>query len=155
MEKYEENLDKASKALGIADHMAYVTFPLIRENKLLLRILTEIHTCLINLISAILQYENYYKRINLYKNADDNFETFKEVSVSYGISLDQINRILEIFRLVERHRKSPFEFVKNDKIVIMSEGMKTDTLTLEKIKFFLFETKDLLRKAQNVIKKRI
>ena len=155
MEKYEESLEKATRALETADHMIYVTFPLIKENKLLLRILAEIYESLLNLINAILQYEYYYKRISLYNNARDNFETFKEISKSYEINPGQIKLIINIFELMERHKKSPFEFVKNDKIVIMSEGMRTDTLTLEKTKFFLLEVKDIFRKAKNVISRRI
>jgi len=155
MEKYEINLEKASKALDTADHMVYVTYPLIKENRLLLRVLTEIYECLLNVINSILQYEYAYKRINLYKNPKDNFQTFREISPAYKITEDQISRIIEIFKLMERHKKSPFEFIKNDKLVIMSEGMRTDTLSLDRIKFYLIEAKDILRKARNVIKKRI
>jgi len=155
MEKFEQNLDDAMKSLEIADHMTYVTFPLIKEKRLLLKILTEIHDALLKTINAILQYEYSFKRINLYKEAKDNFNTFKEISQSYSINEEQIARIVEIFRLMERHKKSPFEFVKEDKIVIMSEGMRADTLSLEKIKFFLLEAKDVHRKAMNVIKRRI
>ncbi len=155
MEKYEESLSKAIKDIETADHMIYVTYPLIKEKRLLLRILTEIYDGLLAVINSILQYEYYYKRISLYDNARDNFNTFREISPAYSIKEDQISRIIEIFRLMERHKKSPFEFVKDDKIIIMSEGMKTDTITLDRIKFFLLEAKDILRKASNIIKKRI
>lgn len=155
MEKYEESLSKAVKSIETADHMTYVTYPLIKEKRLLLRILTEIYEGLLNLINSVLQYEYYYKRINLYNTPRDNFETFKNISKSYGVADENISRILEVFRLVERHKKSPFEFVKDDKIIIMSEGIKTDVITIEKIKFFLLEAKELLKKVRDVIKKRI
>ena len=63
-----------------------------------------------------------------------------------------MKKLIEIIQLAEKHKKSPFEFVRNDKIVIMSDGMQTDTITLEKIKSFLIETKDFLRKANQKIK---
>jgi len=155
MEKYEESLSRAVKSLETADHMVYVTFPLIKEQKLLLRILVEIYDCLLGLINAMLQYEYYYKRIEVFKEPKDNFQTFREISPGYGITEYQIEKIIEILKLAERHKKSPFEFVKNENIIIMSEGMKTDVLNLEKIKFYLLESKDILRKVNNVIKKRI
>jgi len=155
MEKYEESLEKAGKAIETADHMIYVTYPLIKEKKLLLRILDEIYQGLLAVINAILQYEYAYKRISLYNNSRDNFQTFREISLGYKISEDQLSRIIEIFKLAERHKKSPFEFSKGEKIVIMSDGMKTDTLTLDSVKFFLLETKDILRKARDVIGRRI
>ncbi len=155
MEKYEENLLKAVRSIETADHMVYVTYPLIKDKKLLFRILEEVYAGLLAVINSILQYEYYYKRINIYDNPKDNFSTFREISPGYKITEDQIGRIIEIFRLMEQHKKSPFEFAKGEKVVIMGEGMKTDILTIDRVKFFLLESKDILRKAKNVIDRRI
>ena len=38
--------------------------------------------------------------------------------------------------------------MKKDKIIIMSDGMQPDTLNLEKIKSYLIEVKDIIRKAE-------
>ena len=152
-EKFIQSLEYATKSLQTADHMAYITFPLVKEKRLLLKILSEIHSSILNTINAILQYEFYWKRINLYSDAKSNFDIFRhKCAPRYKISPEQINKVIEIFSLIERHKKSPFEFVKDDKIVIMSEGMRTDTITLEKIKSYLLETKDILKKANTVIK---
>jgi len=151
-EKFELSLEKASQALKMADHLTYITFPLVKENKLLLKILDELKESILNIINAILQYEYLHKRIQLYKDAKENFRTFKELSGKYRISQEQLNKIIEILSLSEKHKKSPFEFSKKDKIVIMSDNLKTSTLDLDKIKSFLLETKDLLRKANLVIK---
>jgi len=152
-EKFNESLNKALRALQTADHMTYITFPLIKEKRLLLKILSELNTAVLNAMNAILQYEYYYKRIEVYADARDNFNTFKEIASEYQISPEQLKSIIEILNLAEKHKKSPFEFVKEDKIVIMSNGMKTDTLNLEKIKQFLIEVKDVLRKASLKIKR--
>ena len=65
MEKFQENLVQAIKNLQIADHMAYVTYPLINEKRLLLKIFDEIYKSIISCINAILNYEYLYKRIKL------------------------------------------------------------------------------------------
>jgi hypothetical protein len=146
-EKFTENLSVAAKSIQIADHMTYITFPLIKEKRLLLRVLSDLNLAVISIINAVLQYEHHHKRIQIYTNARDNFRTFKEIATSYEISPEQLGRLIELVSLNERHKKSPFEFVKNDKIVIMSDGTHSETLTLEKIKGFLIDSKDLLRKA--------
>ena len=150
-EKFVLSLEKAKQQLQTADHLVYMTFPLIKENKLLLKVLEQIHESLINTINSILQYEYAYKRIQIYSDAKENFRTFKSLSEKYKITTEQLNKIVEILTIAEKHKKSPFEFVKKDKIVIMSDGMKTDTITLDKIKSYLIETKDIIRKVGLVI----
>ena len=152
-EKYIENLDKAAKNLHTADHMLYMTYPIVREKRLLLKILNEIYLVVLGIVNAILQYEYLYKRITLYKDAKENFSVFKnKCAPRYNIAPEQVAKILEIFNLAEKHKKSPFEFVRNNKIVIMTNALKTDTITIEKMKDYIFTSKDILRKADTIIR---
>lgn len=150
-EKFLLSLEKAQQQLQTADHLIYMTFPLIKENKLLLKALEEIYSSILNTINTILQYEYAYKRIHLYSDAKENFRIFKAIAPRYSISQEQMSKIIEIMAITEKHKKSPFEFVKQDKIVIMSEGMKTDTITLETMKDYLIETKNFLKKVISVV----
>jgi hypothetical protein len=152
IEKYLESLELAQKAFQTADHMTYITFPLVKEKRLLLRILSELSLSILNTINSILQYEYYNKRIQIYRDARDNFQTFREISPGYEIKPEQLRKLVEIINLAERHKKSPFEFVRNDKIIIMSEGMQTDTVSLEKIKEFLIYVRDFIKKTSLKIK---
>jgi len=154
-EKFIESLDKASSVLKTADHMLYMTYPLIKEKRLLLKILNETYQAVLNIVNAILQYEYLYKRIQLYKSAKDNFSVFKnQCAPRFQISPEQVSKIREIFELIEKHKNSPFEFVRNDKVVIMTNALKTDTVTIEKMKSYILLTKDLLRKADTIIRNR-
>ena len=146
------SLEKAKKSLQIADHLTYMTFPIVKENKLLLKGIEELYLVIINAINAILQYEYTYKRIQIYKDAKENFRTFQRVALRYSINQEQLSKITEILTLAEKHKKSPFEFSKNDKIVIMSDNSRIDTLNIDKIKAFILETKDFLRKCSFTIK---
>jgi len=151
-ERYFQNLEQAQKAFQIADHMTYITFPLVKEKRLLLKVLSELSNSVLNTINAILQFEHAWKRIQIYNDAKANFETFKKIVPSYQVSPEQLAKLIEIIKLAEKHKKSPFEFVKNDRIVIMSDNMQTETLNLEKIKEFILVTKDFLKKANLKIK---
>ena len=57
MEKFLEYLEESGKRIATADHLLYVTFPLVKEKKLLLKILEEINSGLLNCLNSILQYE--------------------------------------------------------------------------------------------------
>ena len=69
MEKFLEGLQKAEKTIQEADHIVYVTFPLIKDKRLLLKVLQEIKNAVIICINSVLQYEYLYKRIRIYKDA--------------------------------------------------------------------------------------
>jgi len=152
MEKFLENLETAEKIIQTIDHMTYVTFPLLKDKKLLLKILIDTKNAVVNCINSILQYEYLYKKIKLYKNPKSNFRTFKEKSAPrYKITPQEIKLINELFYIVEEHKKSPFEFIKNDKVVILSQDLKPQTITLEKTKEFLILGKNILRKTKQRI----
>ena len=152
-EKFIISLEEANRHIQLADHLTYVTFPIVKENRLLLKALEEIYDALTKIISAVLQYEYAQKRIEIYKDAKENFRTFVQLSEKYGIKKEQLKKIIDIMALAEKHKKSPFEFAKGEKIVIMSDNMTTETVTLDKIKFSLIETKDFLRKVSLAIKR--
>ena len=84
MEQYEQNLKEAARHLQIADHMTYVTFPLINDHRLLLKIFDEIYGSIIGCVNAILNYEAMYKRIKLYSGINDNFNTFARIGKNYN-----------------------------------------------------------------------
>lgn len=153
MEKFLENLIAAEKTIKTADHMIYVTFPLIKDKRLLLKILQEMKNAIALCINSILQYEYLYKRIKLYKDSRLNFKIFIERCVPrYGITKEEINLILDLFDFVEKHKESPFEFVKDEKLVIMSNGLRPKIMTVEKTKEFMIVAKSILKKTREIIR---
>ena len=149
-ERFITSIEKAKSKIKLADHLTYMTFPIVQEQRLLLKILEEISVSITSTINAILQYEYTYKRIQIYKDAKENFRTFEKLSSKYSLTEEQLKVIKEILNLSKIHKKSEFEFVKKDKVVIMSNSSHI-TLNLEKIKLYLLETKDFLRKASLVL----
>ena len=126
MDKHIENMQKAVASMKIADHITYVTYPLMKEKRLLLKALEEIYNSILNLINAILQYDYIWKRIQLYKDPRINFDTFKnKCSRRYNISENELSQIIEILSVVESHKKSPMEFMRKEKVIIMLNDLKT------------------------------
>jgi len=146
--KHIESLEKARKSRKIADHMAYMTYPMMRDKRLLLKIVDEIYSALIGSMNAILQYEYLKKRINLSNDADQNLKLlFEKCSQRYGISNEDIYSLRDFFSLYEQHKKSPVEFQRKDKIVLMSDDFRTKIIDLEKIKKYIFLARKIEEKA--------
>jgi len=152
-EKFQENLKEAIRNLQIADHMTYVTFPLINDQRLLLKIFDNIYQSIISCINAILNYEYLYKRIKLYSNINENLQTFiDKCAKNYNLTNEQIMKIQQIIALNKQHKQSAMEFVKKDKIIILSDNLRTQSINVQKIKEFLLLAKELLMKTNNKIK---
>ena len=152
MEKFLEHLNKAEKAITSADHIIYVSYPLVREKALILKALSENHIAVLSLINTILQYEYIYKRINLTSNSAQNLGIFiNKCSQKYGISDQEIGLILELINIAEKHKHSSQEFIREEKIIILSENLKMEMITIEKIKQFLNLSKSLFKKVREKI----
>ena len=146
IEKFQENLEKAIKHLKIADHMTYVTFSLLKENRLLIKILNEIYLSLKHLIRSILQYEYSFKRIPLYKDPNLNLKTFRQKIAPAYLTQEEMGKILQILEIEKKHKESPLEFVRKEKFVIMIND-RYEILTIEKNKEFVVILRKLLEKV--------
>ena len=150
MEKFQENLNDAIKNLQIADHMTYVTLIILKENRMIIKILEELYSCATCLMKALLQYEFAYKRIPLYKNPQLNLKTFKQKISPRYFDEAELKTMLTILEIQGKHKDSPVEFVRKDKFVILI-GDKYEVLTIERIHGFL----SVLKKAIIDVKAKI
>ncbi len=156
MQKILENLLEAKKRIVAVDHLTYVTFPLIQDKKLLIKIILELKKAMVNCITAILQHECLFKRIKLSRDPQVNFQTFREKSYRrFGITSQEINLILELFEAVRKHDESSMEFLKNEKIVILSVDMDPKIISIEKTKEFLEVSKNILNKVNVCLLRKI
>lgn len=156
MQRFIEKLDEAEKSLSAADHIAYVTFPLIKDKRLLLKVILQVKSVVSSCINVILQREYVYKRIQLFKSADENLRTFIDrAAPRYGIEASELRTIRELFDFAERHKRSSMEFMRGESLVILSENMIPTTVNLEKAKQFLSLAKEVMKKARRGIQSNI
>ena len=154
MEKFLEHIQEAEKIIRTIDHMTYITFPIVQDKRILFKIISETKKAIVSCINAILQYEYLYKRINLYKSQESNFRTFREnCAPRYSITKEEIQMILELFEILYEHKNSQMEFLKDKKIIILSENYKIKMITLEKVKEFLNLAKKILKKSKDFFMK--
>ena len=152
MEKFVLYINESEKRLNLADHMAYKIYPLIKEKTILLKVLTELGHALNHMINAVLNKEYLYKNVTLTQNPQINLETFtRKCASKYGISRQEMQVLLKIVELNNRHVHSPMEFSRGEKVVIMSDNngnLKTETLDISVIKSFLSTTKTIFKKVK-------
>lgn len=146
-------LSEIEKSINKIEHIIYVSYPLIQEKKLLLKILEDIKTAVARIISIILQYDAAYKKIKLQEDPRGNLRTFIEkCAPRYEISREQIRQIFNLLDLVKQHQDSSMEFKRHEKIVILSEYSPPKTITLEEIKVFSSLLKDIFTKTSKILK---
>ena len=141
---FKDFLKESARHLNIADHMTHVTFPIVNEKRLILKIFEEIYKSIMNSINfAVLnRFTNNEIESNLFYFID---------SISKKINLDEnnIKKIKEIMEIENKYKKSAMNFVKKDKIVILSDSLAIHTLTIENIKEYLLIAKELFMNVSN------
>ena len=155
MERFQEARDKAKKNAQIADHMLYVTFPLVKDPKLLLAIIENIFLAYTNSIAAILYYERMYKRIPPFQeNFESKFNLFKERCITrHHLDKSYIIEIQDIKDIIIEHKKSPVEFKRGDRFVICSDNYRIKAISVNDIKKYLEKAKVFIQAMDIIIGK--
>ena len=157
MELYQNHYKKAVNFFKSADHLIYVTFPVIKDVKLIITVLNNIYFALIHGMDAALEYERYYKRVlPLANNFELRLDVFKKRVVGrYGFANQEAEFIAEIKMLMDERKEASMEFSRSGKFIICSENYRIKTVSVEEIKKYLSTTKNFLIKVNNMINGRM
>ncbi len=153
MEEFKNLVLEANKKLQIADHMAYITYPMLKETKLLLTILENLDRSLKAALNAYLHYERLYKRISPYP---DHLKTKLEVferGPARRYSLQNYSRlIIEIHNILQKYKESPVSFTKKEKLVICNGDYRMKVLEISDAKNYLAKAKPFILRLSNILK---
>ena len=146
-EKYKECLKESARHLQIADHMTYITFPLVNEKKLIIKIFEEIFKSVKNSVNSAIYFEFQNKNLILSNNEKENINNFiKNLAKEYDLNEKEINKIREIIEIEKKHEESSMEFIRKEKLIMMSDSLDIKTITIEDIKEYLTIAKNLFLK---------
>ncbi|MBP7708526.1 hypothetical protein KA107_02480 [Candidatus Pacearchaeota archaeon] len=135
-ETWQAHLAESKTQFKNANHLAYVTLTLLKENRLLVKILTDLHQSAVHLIKAYLIYESAQNKIKLTKDPMKNLNLFIESVAPKYMANEEIVTIIKILKVAKQHKEAPLEFVKRDKFVIFNNGTY-ETLTADSIKILI------------------
>lgn len=152
-EEYIIKKEKAIKSIKVADHILNMTYPLVKDPKLLKVVLNNIYDALYNTIAMLLYYERYHKRIPPFtENYDAMIEICKEVFNKYNISKGYIGFLHKIKEIIDIQKRSEVEFVRKEKVVFASQEYDLNTLSLDEIKDYIDKAKLFINEIMRLIK---
>lgn len=107
MENFNKLMDEAEKAISTADHLAYVTYPMVRETKLILNVIDHLYNAVDKSMKAILHYDCYYKRIPMFdEDFRNQFRILKDKCARrYKISDKELKTIYDLREIWENSKK--------------------------------------------------
>jgi len=155
MEKFQEAKAKAEKSLKIADHMLFVTYPLIKDNKLLMTILENIFLAFTQSMASVLYYERLFKRIPPFHDSfDGKYNLFKKKIIpKHKLNPKYGDVIMEIKEMVVAHKTSPMEFTRAGKFVICSKNYRLKTLGPDQLKGYIADAKGFIKINNRIVEK--
>ena len=149
MENVQRLVKEANRSIQTADHLAYVTYPLVKEMKLLLTIAENVYVSMMCAMEALLEYDYNYRRISyIPQDFQQKYEIFKKASVKYNINRLQINTITDLKSMLELHKKAPMVFTREEKLIIASQGYRImKTLNIDQVKQYIIQAKPFVEKV--------
>jgi len=143
----------ASMRFRNADHMAYVTYPLINDPKLIVVITENLYHALLNAINALLEYEHYHKRIEFIpESLNEKIKTFRDqISKTYGFPREISVIFEDLHKIIEFKEKSPIEFIRKSNYIICDNAYSTKMINFQKIKGQVIIIKPFIQKVQNIL----
>ena len=153
MKEHHILIKKANSKFKVADHMVYVTYPLLNDPKLIIIIADNLYYSLLDSIEAILNYEYYYKRLdNIPQKTNEKIKVFKEDIIKrYGFSAGILNVFDDLHKLMEFRKKGPVEFIRKGNFVICDRLYSTKMINFQKIKEYVQQIKPFIKKVQEVL----
>jgi hypothetical protein len=143
MEAYQRLLAEAKKKLALADHMLFVTHPLVKDPKLLLAVMENLFLAQTHTVGALLYYERIFKRVQpFFDTFESKYRVFSEKCVEkYNLDSDYLEFLRTIKEVLLAHKRSPIEFSRKDQFIICSEDYELKVLNISEIKAFVAKTK--------------
>jgi len=153
MGQKERLLRNAINNIQIADHLIYMTYPLVRDNKLMIQIANNLYISTLNVVAAILYYEKVYKQIQVLPiDIDSRIDIFENhVVPKYMIKKEVLNSIKELKQIMSAHKTSPIEFSRKDNYLMCSEDYGTIVpINVEILKQHMKNIKELINIASTL-----
>jgi len=156
MEEYNILMKESLQLLNTADHLAYMTYPMLDDPKLLITIVKNLYNALMKSVEAILIYERTYKRIPGFTDSySDKMHMFRETCLDkYDLSREGFLVLKDLKEILDEHSKSTVEFRRKDSFVICSDNFRLKTLNLVRVKDLIYKSKPFIEKANRMIGRR-
>lgn len=147
-------IQQAKREIELADHLIYVTYPLIKEAKFLLSIAEHVTRAAELALTSLLAYEREYKRIDPFVN---NFAVMidvfhPEVERRYNFGAEHLHLLKRLAEFKQHSSESVMRFRRKDKYILTTQQYNMQVLDLNKVKRMCEATKNFVEKVREVIR---
>jgi len=155
MIEFDEIKKKANYQYDVAYHLLTVTYPMIKEPKLLMSILSNIANALEYGMDAILIHE---RQLKLVPPPPTSFigklNVFRHRSLRRNnVSNKMPNLIMELKEILELQKKCPTQFQRGNKFIVCTKDYQMKVISLKEVKEYLEETKKFLKVLETLTEK--
>ena len=150
---WEDYFKKAKQEINLADHMAYMTLPMVKDQKVFHNLLKHIDKGLFLAMKAYLKKMNEEKELRIIPHSEELTRRLflESYSNALSLSVQEIKKLKEINKLVRAHTKSQMDLKRGNEYVIILGNFKTVTVNESKMKEYLGLAKDFIRLMENKI----
>jgi hypothetical protein len=153
MEKFQELREKAVKSVKIADHMLGVSYPLLKDPKILVSIANNMLLAVDYAITSVLEHEKLFKRIQNYPDSVEGKLVLMKQRALKGSDNKNFDVINDLVAIAKSHNASSIEFHRQDKFVIASESYELRTLTEKELKDYLVKVRGIVEQLYEMTRK--
>lgn len=145
MAREKKSFEEAQRQLSLADHLLTMTYPLVKDPKLLVGIMQNISEANNQIIMDVLNMASKSQQIIPTTTFATRFSQFKAVLKPLKIiSKEDLEVFQTVHDLEEEHKKSPVTFSRDQKYVLCGDDYTLTTLTEKNLKSFLQQAKKIL-----------
>src|SRR3989338_3936692 len=155
LERHAILLNQAKKEIELADHLLYVTYPMIKEMKFLISISEHISKAAFAAMEALLDFEHKYKRIEAFsRNHSMMISTYKQkVEQFYGLDPKFCILLKKLNEIRKLSTNTNVAFRRGEKYVLASSDFKLTTIDFESIKRYNNITKRFVETVESILSK--
>lgn len=147
---------KAVQQYDTAFHLLTVTYPTVREPRLLLGVLENIFSSMEATMDTILAYERQLLLIPAYSpDFKEKFRLFQQKSLrKHNIPASYVELLFELKLTLELHKRSPMEFERGGRIVICDKDYTLRTVSPAEVQRYLQQAQEFLQQAEKIVQVR-
>ena len=133
-----------------ADHLLSVTYPLVKESKLLVAIVESLNLCTENIMNALIAFHHHDTKTP--QSPESQWGYFQsKITPHYHLSQEYISLIITLREITKQHRHSTVEFSREGKRILCSEEYKLRILTPKEVKEYIAQCKQFLNSTNIII----
>lgn len=147
MEKYKSKIKEAEEEIEMADHLIYVTSPVVKDKNLFLSAFDHIYQSFKKAIYGFLLYKKRNKQVS---SIPDNSKLrtrifLEEFGRELGINKKEWQEFLKLDRSGRRKEEGKFTLLKEGSLHFILDDYNTTSLGIDEIKDNLLMIKELIK----------